>query len=47
MELLSELNGQGTTICLVTHDSRYADMAKRKLQMLDGTILHAPMETDA
>lgn len=47
MELLSELNGQGTTICLVTHDSRYADMAKRKLQMLDGTILHTPMETDA
>ncbi|WP_416306139.1 ABC transporter ATP-binding protein [Neptunicella sp. SCSIO 80796] len=47
MELLSELNLQGTTICLVTHDSRYADMAKRKLQMLDGTLLHAPSGENA
>lgn len=38
MELLSKLNDKGTTICIVTHDSRYADMAKTRLRMLDGKI---------
>ncbi|MBC3765541.1 ABC transporter ATP-binding protein [Neptunicella marina] len=47
MQLLGELNQQGTTICLVTHDYRYADMAKRKLQMLDGAILTHPVEETA
>lgn len=39
MALLSELNKQGTTICLVTHDPRFAEMAKRKLYLLDGQVL--------
>ncbi|TMP82289.1 ABC transporter ATP-binding protein [Pseudoalteromonas phenolica] len=38
MMMLDELNRQGTTICMVTHDPRYADMAKRKLHLLDGTM---------
>ncbi|MDO6428528.1 ABC transporter ATP-binding protein [Thalassotalea sp. 1_MG-2023] len=42
MDLLEELNNQGTTICMVTHDPRYADMAKIKIQLLDGKVLHAP-----
>lgn len=42
MELLNTLNKSGTTICMVTHDPRYADMAKTKVQLLDGTILQAP-----
>ncbi|MGB1199225.1 MAG: ABC transporter ATP-binding protein [Thalassotalea sp.] len=42
MAVLKELNDSGTTICMVTHDPRYADMAKRKVQLLDGTILQAP-----
>lgn len=42
MDLLSELNNSGTTICMVTHDPRYADMAKTKIQLLDGTVLQAP-----
>ena len=42
MEVLEKLNESGTTICLVTHDPRYADMAKTKIQLLDGTILQAP-----
>lgn len=42
MAVLKELNDNGTTICMVTHDPRYADMAKVKIQLLDGTILQAP-----
>jgi putative ABC transport system ATP-binding protein len=38
MMMLAELNRQGTTICMVTHDPRYADMAKRKLHLLDGVM---------
>lgn len=41
MEMLCELNSQGTTLCMVTHDPRYADMAGRKLHLLDGRILDA------
>jgi putative ABC transport system ATP-binding protein len=42
MDLLATLNKSGTTICMVTHDPRYADMATTKVQLLDGTILKAP-----
>jgi putative ABC transport system ATP-binding protein len=39
MATLEELNNQGTTLCVVTHDIRYAEMAKRKVYLLDGQIL--------
>lgn len=39
MEMLTELNDKGTTICMVTHDPRYANMAKQQLHLLDGKIL--------
>jgi len=39
METLELLNTQGTTLCVVTHDIRYAEMAKRKIYLLDGQIL--------
>ncbi|MEW6997573.1 ABC transporter ATP-binding protein [Colwelliaceae bacterium BS250] len=39
MALLDNLNKEGTTICMVTHDPRYADHAKIKLNLLDGIIL--------
>nr|WP_282167718.1 ABC transporter ATP-binding protein [Shewanella japonica] len=39
MSLLEELNNQGTTIVLVTHDPRYADMASRNIKLKDGLIL--------
>ncbi|MFT5757676.1 MAG: putative ABC transport system ATP-binding protein [Alteromonadaceae bacterium] len=38
MEMLEQLNQKGVAICMVTHDARYADMAKRKLHLLDGVI---------
>ena len=43
MEVLEELNNSGTTICMVTHDPRYAEMAKTKIQLLDGKILQRPI----
>lgn len=47
MDILDELNKQGTTICMVTHDPRYADMANRKVQLLDGKILEMPKDISA
>lgn len=41
MEMLQQLNASGTTLCMVTHDPRYADMATRKLHLLDGQIIDA------
>lgn len=39
MELLSELNRQGTTIIIVTHSQRDAKYAHRVIQLLDGQIV--------
>lgn len=39
IQLLSELNQQGTTICMVTHDQRYADIAHRVVQLFDGKMV--------
>jgi len=39
MSVLAELNKNGTTICMVTHDARYADMANIQLKLLDGQIV--------
>jgi len=39
MQLLSELNEQGVTICMVTHDSRYAHFAKRTINLFDGEVV--------
>lgn len=39
MELLGELNRQGTTIIIVTHSQRDAGYAHRVVQLLDGKIV--------
>jgi putative ABC transport system ATP-binding protein len=39
MAVIADLNKNGTTICMVTHDARYADMANIKLKLLDGQIV--------
>lgn len=39
MAVLADLNKNGTTICMVTHDARYADMANIQLKLLDGQIV--------
>jgi len=38
MALLSELHGEGATICLVTHDERYSRDAQRTIRLFDGQI---------
>lgn len=39
MTLLSEINQQGTAICLVTHDAKVAAQTQRVLFMSDGQIV--------
>jgi putative ABC transport system ATP-binding protein len=38
MNLLKELHGEGATICMVTHDPRYAGMADRSIHLVDVRI---------
>jgi putative ABC transport system ATP-binding protein len=39
MELLRELNAHGSTICMVTHDARYAQHADRTVELFDGRVV--------
>lgn len=39
MELLRELHRGGATICMVTHDPRYAEFADRTIRLFDGKIV--------
>ncbi|MDZ3824232.1 MAG: ABC transporter ATP-binding protein [Pseudoxanthomonas sp.] len=39
MTLLDELHRAGATICMVTHDPRYAEFADRKIFMFDGRVV--------
>jgi putative ABC transport system ATP-binding protein len=41
MGLLRELHSAGATICMVTHDPRYANFAERSIHMFDGKIVSA------
>ena len=38
MELLEEINGQGTTIVMVTHDPELAARAQRNVHVIDGCV---------
>ncbi len=44
MELLRELHREGATICMVTHDPRYARHADRSIHLFDGRVVDAPVE---
>lgn len=39
MELLTELNKEGTTIVMVTHSQRDAGFASRVINLFDGQIV--------
>jgi len=39
MEMLAELHRAGSTICMVTHDPRYAAQAQRTIHLFDGRIV--------
>jgi len=40
MDLLRELNRAGATICMVTHDPRYASCADRAIHLYDGRLVN-------
>src|SRR5579885_441470 len=44
MELLRELHRGGATICMVTHDPRYAKYADRNIHLFDGRIVEENVE---
>ncbi len=39
IDLLKELHAEGATICMVTHDPRYAHVAERTIHMFDGQVV--------
>ena len=39
MDLLKELHQSGSTICMVTHDARYASHAARTIHLFDGRVV--------
>jgi putative ABC transport system ATP-binding protein len=39
MELLRNLHREGATLCMVTHDPRYAKLADRTVHLFDGRIV--------
>src|SRR6202047_4881636 len=47
MNLLKELHAAGSTICMVTHDPRYAEFADRTVQLFDGRIVEEKQSESA
>ncbi len=45
MELLRELHREGATICMVTHDPRFARHADRQIHLFDGRIVEESVES--
>jgi putative ABC transport system ATP-binding protein len=39
MELLAKLHAGGSTVCMVTHDPRYASYAERRVSLFDGRVV--------
>ncbi len=39
MDLLAELHAKGSTVCIVTHDPRYAGHAQRRVSLFDGRVV--------
>jgi putative ABC transport system ATP-binding protein len=44
MDLMRELHRAGSTICIVTHDPRYARYADRTIRLFDGRIVEESVE---
>src|SRR2546426_5742006 len=47
MDLLRELHRDGATICMVTHDPRFARHAERSVHLFDGRIVEESVEGSA
>src|SRR5881628_645897 len=46
MEMLRELHRGGATICMVTHDPRYAAHADRSIHLFDGRVVEEQRRTE-
>jgi putative ABC transport system ATP-binding protein len=46
MELLRDLHRGGATICIVTHDPRYAKHADRTIHLFDGRVVEETVEAE-
>ena len=46
MELLRELHREGATICMVTHDPRFARHAERTIHLFDGRVVEETVEVN-
>ena len=46
MEMLTEMNRNGTTVVMVTHSPAYADFAHRIIHLFDGKIVSENIERD-
>jgi putative ABC transport system ATP-binding protein len=47
MDLLRELHRGGATICMVTHDPRYARYADREVRLFDGRVVSENAHAEA
>jgi putative ABC transport system ATP-binding protein len=47
MELLRDLHRSGATICIVTHDQRYASHAERTVHLFDGRVVEETLACSA
>jgi putative ABC transport system ATP-binding protein len=45
MELLRDLHREGATICMVTHDPRFARHAERQVHLFDGRVVEDAIES--
>ena len=41
MDLLKDLNDEGATICMVTHDERYSSFSSHTIHLFDGKVVDA------
>ncbi len=46
MELLAGLHEGGSTICMVTHDDRFARHAERQIHLFDGSVVEETVEAN-
>ena len=47
MDLLLDLHRERATICMVTHDPRFARYAERSVHLFDGRIVEESLESSA
>jgi putative ABC transport system ATP-binding protein len=43
MQMLRELNADGATLCIATHDPRWIAQAPRHIYLFDGRVVATPV----